>query len=146
MGESSSEENCSHSTVLVEWEPGQKILRVTWIGDVSLRALNEQIESFRRRPFAGQLKGMIVDFRLVRNVHLTAGELATVAEHKPVFPAVFPRAMVAEQDLHFGLLRMYESMSAETQTETTVVRSLEEAYSLFKLQEPVFEPLPPAAE
>ncbi len=130
--------------ISVEWEPVRKIARVTWRGDVSLSALRARSEAFRRWPEIDRLHGIIVDFTRTGEVNLTSYDLLTFSEDIPVFPPAFPRVMVAEQDLHYGLLRMYENLAAERRTGTTVVRTMQEAYALFKLDEPVFVPLPPS--
>lgn len=127
---------------LMEWEPERKIARITWQGNVTLEALRLQSEAFRLRPEVGVLKGIIIDFTHSGTVDMPASDVLNFTEDSPVFPSSFPRVMVAEKDLHFGLLRMYETLTAERRTGTIVVRTLAEAYRILGLQDPVFVPLP----
>ena len=128
---------------LMEWEPERKIARITWRGNVTLEALRLQSESFRSRPEVGILKGIIIDFTHAGSVDMPGSAVLNFTEDSPVFPPAFPRVMVAEKDLHYGLLRMYENLAAERRAGTTVVRTMAEAYRLLDLQDPVFVPLPP---
>jgi hypothetical protein len=51
------------------------------------------------------------------------------------------RVVVAPQDFLFGMMRMLQILSEEARPELHVVRTLDEAYRLLRIESPEFSPI-----
>jgi|HubBroStandDraft_2_1064218.scaffolds.fasta_scaffold899545_2 hypothetical protein len=84
-------------------------------------------------------KSGIIDFSLVTSFRVSADVIQRVADSEPVFPASFPRVIVAPADHVFGMARMFAVLSQDTRSNTHVVRTMDEAYELLRIKEPEFK-------
>lgn len=123
----------------MELERTHRIVRVTWMGDITLAVLKEGFSKVRTFATDRNLRGGISDFTQSQSFKLSSNDIYTLSQEAPVFPTDVPRVTVSGADHIFGMARMYELVTEERQRGIYVVRTMEEAYALLNLTNPVFE-------
>ncbi|HUO59554.1 MAG TPA: hypothetical protein VMU24_02730 [Candidatus Acidoferrales bacterium] len=124
--------------VILEIEREGKIVRVTWLGEITLSVIREGFSKVREFAKGRDLRGAISDFTHARNLNLSKDDIYVLSHEEPVFETDFPRITVGGADHIFGMARMFELMTAERTTGIHVVRTIDEAYALLQLQDPEF--------
>jgi hypothetical protein len=109
---------------------------IKWKGLLTGQELiNTLTEIYRSEENAKKLKYSIADFTHVESVDMSNSEIQVIAEiHKNAAKMSPDRvlALAASKDLAFGLSRVWEANIYETQWETIIVRSMDEAESWVK--------------
>ena len=83
-------------------------------------------EGYRANPdFSPDMK-QLIDLRNVTEVAVTTSDWRALAKTDPFGPGA-RRALVGDQDLTFGVLRMYEALSERPDVAVHVFRKIDEA-------------------
>ena len=88
-------------------------------------------------------RAAIVNFRHVKEFHVTGGAMRAMARCDPPMPNMTqPRFIVAPADLTFGMSRIYQLTGETTRPELRVVRTRREALSAIGVKDPNFMKIP----
>jgi hypothetical protein len=83
----------------------------------------------------------IIDLSKVTAFRVSAEALKRLATTEPVFPAEFPRVIVAGGDHVYGMARMFAALTEPLRSNVQVVRTLKEAYKALGVKSPEFRDL-----
>jgi hypothetical protein len=128
--------------VVVDFDAKNNILRGTLTGQMTgakLVAFHEITARFMAThpPCRG-----ILDFSSVTGFELSGTAIRKVAAAPPAFPKGYMRILVIPKELVYGMARMFQILTERTRPELQVVRTLQDAYLLLKVESPEFEPIP----
>lgn len=126
-----------------EFDPENEIFLAKFHGAVT----SESIKDFYRAAAAAALlakefRGSIADFSEATLVRATPHAVRELAALPPADPVVSrPRVIVAPNALMFALARMFRLIGRATRPSLHVVRNLSQAFALFEVSLPCFEPI-----
>lgn len=83
----------------------------------------------------------ILDLSGVTEFEVSSNAIRQIAAAPPAFPTGYMRVLVIPKDFIFGLARMFQILGERTRPELQVVRTLDEAYRLLKVESPEFRPV-----
>ncbi|MGB8011212.1 MAG: hypothetical protein WCF68_06345 [Terriglobales bacterium] len=125
---------------VMEYSPENDLLRITLDGQLTdvmaatcYAAMSEFMSSHRCR--------CIVDFSGVTKFELSSHAIRDVATTSPKFPTTCVRVFVATTDVVYGMARMFQMLGEETRPNLHVVRTLDQAYHLLRVESPEFHPV-----
>jgi hypothetical protein len=127
----------------LEFDPANQIL----VGRFEGKVTDEEITEFYRVAVpkavaATRFLGSIVDFSDVSSFDVTSETMRALAWSRPADPdSSRLRVIVAPAAKVFGLARMFALHGEDTRPNLHVVRSLQDAYVLFGVVNPQFDPL-----
>jgi hypothetical protein len=121
-----------------EFDPINKVVCWRLQGEVTEDLFLESVRLVADILAGTNPKSGIIDFSLVTSFRVSTDLIQQVADSKPVFPASFPRVIVAPGGHVYGMARMFAVLSQDTRSNTHVVRTMDEAYALLKIKEPGF--------
>jgi len=136
--------------IVVDFDEKNNILRATLEGSMTGAILLDfyaTVGNFMasRPPCRG-----ILDFSGVTDLELSSDALRQLAAAPPAFPKGYMRVLVVPKAFIYGMARMFQILTEKTRPELQVVRTLEDAYLLLKVESPEFRPLqeklPPGLE
>jgi len=88
-------------------------------------------------------RAAIINFRHVKEFHVTGGAMRAMARCDPPMPNMTqPRFIVAPADLIFGMSRIYQLTGETTRPKLRVVRTRQEALSAIGVKDPNFTKVP----
>lgn len=124
---------------LFEFDAKKKVLRSTFEGQITGDVLFEFYSTARKLfeslpPFSA-----IVDFSGVTRFDVSSNIIEKLAKMPPFFGVDSILAIVAPNDLIYGLTRMYSILSEQSRPNAHVVRTMREAYALLRVVTPRFE-------
>ena len=123
-----------------EFDARNKVLRARFRGTLTNELLSEfynQIEAFVRytKPTSG-----ITDFSEVTYFDASAGTVRHLAQGPPAAKSpIKHRVIVAVTPHQYAMSRMFHILGEETRPGLKVVRSLEEAYAVLDVKDPLFK-------
>ena len=123
-----------------EFDPRTKVLLGRFRGTVTDEMLSEFYN--RVEEFVAHTKATsgITDFSGVRYFNASTGTVRRLAQGPPAIKSPFQhRVIVAVTPHQFAMSRMFHILGEETRPGLKVVRSLEEAYAIVGIKDPVFE-------
>ncbi|MGA8273197.1 MAG: hypothetical protein WB919_16665 [Candidatus Sulfotelmatobacter sp.] len=85
----------------------------------------------------------ILDFTGVSEFEVSTHAIREVAAAPPAFPDGYMRVLVIPRDYIYGLARMFQILGEKTRPDLYVVRTMDEAYRLLKVESPEFHPVDP---
>ncbi|MGD0508028.1 MAG: hypothetical protein ABSA27_09540 [Terriglobales bacterium] len=126
---------------VLDFDAKNKILRVTLEGRLTDTILLDSYVAAAghvasRPPFRS-----IVDFSGVTNFEVSSDAMRELAERPPAFPTGYITVLVAPKDLSYGMARMFQMLGEETRPNLHVVRTMDEAYRLLRVESPEFGPI-----
>ncbi|MFZ1919577.1 MAG: hypothetical protein WAU58_18540 [Terriglobales bacterium] len=127
--------------IVLEYDAKNKVLRGTLEGivtDDTLRAAYAAAAQCAAK--CGPCRGLwdmsgVTDFEVSSNV------IRQLAKDAPIIPAGHMRMVVATTDHQYGMMRMLQMLGETTRPDLHVVRTLDEAYRLLRLESPEFHPV-----
>jgi hypothetical protein len=126
-----------------EFDPVNKILLFRFEGRLTDESLAESYRAVRKYSTATDAGAGILDLSLVTEFEVSAEFVRQLANQEPAMADATrrPRVIVASGTVGFGLSRMFQQIGENTRPLLSVVRTLEEALEVLKVQSPKFEPL-----
>jgi len=123
-----------------DFEPTYCVLCCTFKGRVTDADLRQFHRDATRVVERTHPRAAIVNFRHVKEFHVTGGAMRAMARSDPLMPDMEqPRFVVAPADLTFGMSRMYQMVGEDTRPEFHVVRTRREALSAIGVKAPKFQ-------
>jgi hypothetical protein len=125
----------------IDFDATNNILRLTLEGQVTDTILLEAYATAAgyvalHAPCFGILDGSgVTKFEVSSN---TVRELAVSA---PIIPAGYMRVVVAPLDSVYGMVRMFQTLGESTRPDLHIVRTMDEAYRLLRVESPEFSPV-----
>jgi hypothetical protein len=83
----------------------------------------------------------ILDFSGVTDFEFSSEAIRKIAASPPAFPKGYMRILVIPRGFIFGMARMFQMITEKTRPELQVVRTLQDAYLLLKVETPDFHPI-----
>lgn len=123
----------------IEFDSGQAIVRLAFRGLVSEALFLEGTEAGRDVVRNRRAKGVIVDFTSAQGFDFPASFLRNYAASTTAVLPSSARVLVAPSDAIYGLARLFEIYRDPHDSDTNVVRSIEEAYSFLEIAPPDFQ-------
>jgi len=124
-----------------EFDPVNNILRYSWDGNLTDEVLLEGDAAGRRLLAARPPCRGIQDFSKVTTVTATSETIKKIASLPPAYGPGQAVVFVAPKDVVYGLSRMFATFGEQSRPRADVVRTMEEAYRLLRVDSPQFSPI-----
>jgi len=121
-----------------EFDAANRILRLSFLGDLTDRLLLEGYEAARASWFRHGPFHFIVDYSAVSDCPVSSETLRAIASRHPVMTNDYLGIMVIPQNVPHGMSRMFELLSTETRRNIHVVHTMDEALKLIGVPSPTF--------
>ena len=127
---------------VMDFDAKNNILRGTLEGPLTGAILLDCYEAATRYTASHPPCRGLWDFSKVgADADISIDIIRQVVGRSPIIPAGYMRVVVAPQDFLFGMMRMLQILSEEARPELHVVRTLDEAYRLLRIESPEFSPV-----
>ena len=127
---------------VMDFDAKNNILRGTLEGPLTGAILLDCYEAATRYTASHPPCRGLWDFSKVgADADISIDIIRQVVGRSPIIPAGYMRVIVAPQDFLFGMMRMLQILSEEARPELHVVRTLDEAYRLLRIESPEFSPV-----
>lgn len=127
--------------IFLEFDAKNNVLRGTLKGRVTDAILfDSYAEAARYAKSLPPCRG-IWDFSEVTEFEVSTDAIKHVVKLSPIIATGYMRVAVASRDVHFGMMRMLQMLSEESRPELHVVRTMDEAYRLLRMESPEFSPV-----
>jgi hypothetical protein len=83
----------------------------------------------------------ILDFSEATRFEVPSDTIRQLAAAPPAFPAGYVRVFVSPKDSIYGMGRMFQILGEGTRPNFQVVRTMDEAYRLLRVESPEFSPV-----
>jgi hypothetical protein len=110
-----------------------RLVVATYTGENSEEEIIGLSSQIRAHPDFDPSFSEIMDCRAVSGARISAHAIRGLAHRPNIFNATSKRVIVAPQDLVFGLARMGQALASQTVPNMVVVRTMEEARKILKL-------------
>lgn len=121
-----------------EFDATNRILRLSFLGDLTDRVLLEGYESARASWFRHGPFHFIVDYSAVSDSPVSSETIRAIASRHPVMADNYLAIIVAPQSVLYGMSRMFEQFSTDTRHNIHVVHTMDEALELIGVPSPIF--------
>jgi hypothetical protein len=125
----------------LEFDATNKILRVSVTGQVTDEILLDTYAAVASYVLAHGPCRAVTDVSGVTKSKVSSAAIRSLARSEPAIPMGYVRVMVVPQDYMYGMMRMFQILSELTRPDFQVVRTLDEAYRLLKVEAPQFGPI-----
>jgi|SRR5580704_8152129 hypothetical protein len=127
---------------VMDFDAKNNILRGTLEGPLTGAILLDSYDAATRYTASHPPCRGLWDFsKVTANADISSAIIRQVVGKSPIIPAGYMRVVVAPQDFLFGMMRMLQILSEEARPELHVVRTLDEAYRLLRIESPEFSPI-----
>ena len=127
---------------VMDFDAKNNILRGTLEGPLTGAILLDSYDAATRYTASHPPCRGLWDFsKVTANADISSAIIRQVVGKSPIIPAGYMRVVVAPQDFLFGMMRMLQILSEEARPELHVVRTLDEAYRLLRIESPEFSPV-----
>ena len=126
--------------IRLEFDSRNSVIRWTLQGKVTDEVFSEYIRLSAASVPKFPAKALILDLTHAESFDVQSRTLRDLASKAPTLPSEFPRVIVAQSNVTYGLSRMFTILSEEQRPNSYVVRTMDEAYQLLKIRAPEFEP------
>lgn len=75
------------------------------------------------------------------NFEVSSDAIRQVAAAPPAFPPAYMRVLVVPKAIIYGMARMFQILGEKTRPDLHVVRTMDEAYRLLRVESPEFGPV-----
>jgi hypothetical protein len=127
--------------VVVDFDARNNVLRATLTGSMTgailLDFYSQTTDYMASHP---PCRG-ILDFSGVTDFEFSSEAIRKIAASPPAFPKGYMRILVIPKEFIFGMARMFQMITEKTRPELQVVRTLQDAYLLLKVETPDFRPI-----
>jgi hypothetical protein len=127
--------------IVVDFDAKNNILRATVHGRMSGAILLDFYARIAKYVASHPPSHGIFDFSPVTEFEVSTSAIRQLAAAPPAFPPGSIRILVIPKDYIYGLARMFQILGEKTRPELQVVRTLEDAYRLLKVESPAFDPI-----
>ena len=125
-----------------EFNSVNKLLLLRFDGRLTDELYAEAYSAAQKHWAATDAKMGIVDFTPVTDFAASPQFLRQLVNREPVGDAAkYPRVAVAPTTVQFGLARMFQTIGERTRPLLHVVRTIDEAFAILRVQSPRFDPL-----
>jgi uncharacterized protein YggT (Ycf19 family) len=125
-----------------EFDSTNRILRVGFEGPVTDQILTEFYAGAGEYVARTLPRGAIIDFSAVTSFVVASSTVFILARSTPVMEDHKTiRVIVAPGEQVFGISRIFQILGESTRPALRLVRSLEEAFAMFEIRDPRFEPV-----
>ncbi len=121
-----------------EFDATNRILRLSFLGDLTDRLLLEGYESARASWFRHGPFHFIVDYSTVTDWPVSSETIRAIASRHPVMTENYLGIIVAPQNPLYGMSRMFEQLSTDSRHNVHVVQRMDEALKLIGVPSPTF--------
>ena len=125
-----------------EFDSVNNILRYSWDGNLTDESLLKGDATGRRLLAAKPPCKGIQDFSRVTRIDASSETIKKIASLPPAYGPGQAVVFVAPGDVVYGLSRMFVMVGERSRPYAHVVRTMEEAYRLLKVESPQFDPIP----
>ncbi len=122
-------------------DESRHVLLIRFEGPVDDEMLRNGYQAARNWIAQNGPAAQISDFTNATPSNITAETVRQLALAPPLAPDEFPRVVVAPTQVVFGLARMFEAIGSTTRDRIHIVRSLDQAYRLLRINTPDFKPI-----
>jgi hypothetical protein len=127
---------------VMDFDAKNNILRGTLEGPLTGAILLDSYDAATRYTASHPPCRGLWDFsKVTANADISSAIIRQVVGKSPIIPAGYMRVVVAPQDFLFGMMRMLQILSEEARPELHVVRTIDEAYRLLRIESPEFSPI-----
>jgi len=125
----------------MSFDERNNLLRVTVGGEVTDASLTDSYATAAKYVAANPPCRGIWVFSDVTKFEVSTDTIQELARSSPIILSGHMRVIVAPQDHLYGMARMFQILGQETRSDLHVVRTVDEAYRLLKVQSPEFGPI-----
>ena len=126
---------------VMDFDARNKILRVTLEGRVTDAILLDAYATAARYVASHGPCRAIADVSGVTKFGASSSAIRELAGSTPVIPTGYMRVFVAPRDSMYGMVRMFQILTELTRPDLHVVRTMDEAYRLLRVESPEFSPI-----
>ena len=127
---------------VLDFDAKHNILRGTLEGSLTDAILLDYYETAARYTASHPPCRGVWDFsKVVARVDISTDTIRQMVKRSPIIPAGYMRVIVTPQDFLFGMMRMLQILSESVRPELHVVRTMDEAYRLLRVESPEFSPV-----
>lgn len=127
--------------IRLEFDSRNFVIRWTLQGRVTDEVFSEYIHLSVATVPRFPAKALILDLTQAESFNVESKTLRELARKAPTLPSQFPRVIVAQSNITYGLSRMFTILSEEQRPNSYVVRTMDQAYELLKIRDPEFAPV-----
>ena len=125
-----------------EFEPGSGVLLCRIEGHIDDRAITEWYKAIGKHVERTKARAGIVDLGGVTAWEVSANTIREIAAMPPALPnKTLPRIIVADCPVVYGMMRMFQMLGEETRPELKIVRTMDDAFAMFKINRSAFQPV-----
>ena len=125
---------------VLDFDATNNLLRVTLEGRVTDPILLDAYTSVARYVETHGPCRAIVDVSAATKFDVSSHAIRDLTRRPPAIPKGYMRVFVAPLDSMYGMVRMFQILTELTRPELHVVRSVNEAYRLLRVESPKFGP------
>jgi hypothetical protein len=125
----------------MEFDAKHNILRLTLEGQVSDASLMDAYAAAAEYVSCHGPCSAIADISEVAKFEVSGNGVRELARRSPAIPAGHMRVVVAPLDSMYGMVRMFQILTELTRPDLRVVRTMDEAYRLLRVESPEFGPV-----
>jgi hypothetical protein len=126
---------------VMDFDARNNLLRVTLEGRLTDAILLDAYATVARYVASrGACRGL-VDISGVTKFDVSSNAVRELTRRSPAIPKGYMRVMVAPLDSMYGMVRMFQILTELTRPELHVVRTIDEAYLLLRVESPEFTPV-----
>ena len=114
----------------------QRLVVTTFAGENSEEEIIGLASKIQSHPDFDPSFSEIIDCRAISTVGISTAGVGRIARRKNIFDLASLHVIVAPRDHIFGLARMGQALADQTVPNIVVVRTMEEAYKILKLEKP----------
>lgn len=126
---------------VLDFDARNNILRLTLQRFVTEAALLEAYATVARYVASHGPCRAIADTSRVTMFEVSSDAIRELTRSSPAIPRGHMRVIVAPLDFMYGMARMFQLLSESTRPDLHVVRTIEEAYRLLRIESPEFDPV-----
>lgn len=128
--------------IRLEFDSKNAVIRWSLAGRITEEVFAEYVKLSKEKVPAFAAKSLILDLTEATSFDVTPKALKNLATTTPTLPSHLPRVIVAQSNVTYGLSRMFTILSEEQRPNSYVVRSMDQAYQLLKIEAPEFQMVP----
>ena len=125
---------------VLDFDATNNLLRVTLEGRVTDPILLDAYTSVARYVETHGPCRAIVDVSAATKFDVSSHAIRDLTRRPPAIPKGYMRVFVAPLDSMYGMVRMFQILTELTRPDLHVVRSVDEAYRLLRVESPKFGP------
>jgi hypothetical protein len=122
----------------IRFETRNRILLLSFQGIVTEESILSAASEANNFVKASGAEGIVVDFSEIEDLRISMAFARHYVDSREIVARGKPRILVAPQPFVYGLLRVFQTLTEKSGAAPIPVRTMPEAFSLLKLDSPVF--------